>query len=169
MKHWIQYFRGTNQRGSTAVEMGLTMLPFLLSMYGVMEFGWYFLHSHTLTAATRDGIRIGATGQTTPDGNGDMQDRETSVKQAIIQRASDVMEIDASEIFIFPLEDDFSNPNNTNGNPNAGAAGAFMRVRVQYTHEFFTDLIGGIFGNGGHIQMVTEGTYRNESFIAAGS
>ncbi len=173
MKNWHNYFRKTrtlcfNTKGATAIEVGLTILPFLLAMFAVAEFGWYYLHMHTLTAATRDGIRIGALGSSTADPNNPKKNlsREESVKHAIRARALTVMDIDPSQIYIFPLNDDFSNPKDVPGsNPDAGAAGAFMRVRVQYEHEFFTKLIGGFFSDSGSIQMITEGTYRNEEFI----
>ena len=48
-----------NQRGNIIVEMSLLLLPFILIIMGVMEFGWYFLHQHTLQYATREGIRAG--------------------------------------------------------------------------------------------------------------
>jgi len=46
----------------TVVEVGITMPPFILAIFAVTDFGYYYLHWHTLTAATRDGIRIGALG-----------------------------------------------------------------------------------------------------------
>jgi hypothetical protein len=63
MKNWIQYFRGITTpcpppREVTVVEVGITMPPFILAIFAVTEFGYYYLHLHTLTAATRDGIRI---------------------------------------------------------------------------------------------------------------
>jgi len=50
---------------------------------------------------------------------------------------------------------------------SAGAAGAFMRVRVLYDHEFFTNLVGGFFGSGTK-QIASAGTYMNENFILGG-
>jgi Flp pilus assembly protein TadG len=67
MKNWIQYFRGittpgTNPRGATAIEVKITVPPFIIAIFAVTEFDYYYLHLHFLTAATRDGIRIGALG-----------------------------------------------------------------------------------------------------------
>ena len=51
-----------NNSGIAAVEVGITLLPFLLVVFGTAEFGWYFLHTHTMNSAVSEGIRIGATG-----------------------------------------------------------------------------------------------------------
>jgi hypothetical protein len=152
-----------NEAGISAVETGITMALFVLALFSVIEFGWYFVHQTTLTAAVRDGIRIGAIGASSNDEQGNGMSREDSIKQAIKERASPVMDIDPARIFIFPVETDWSDPDDPGVN-NAGGAGVFMRVRVQYDHQFFTSLIGGFFG-GQTIQMESQGTYRNENFI----
>jgi hypothetical protein len=141
----------------------MTMLLFLIALFSVIEFGWFFLHQNTLTAAVRDGIRLGAIGSTLNDGQGGQLSREASIKKAIKNRADGVMDIDPSNILIFPVKADFTDPDDPAVN-NAGGAGAFMRVRVQYDHAFFTSLIGGFFGNG-TIPLSSEGTFRNENFI----
>ena len=152
-----------NEAGISAVETGMTMLLFLIALFSVIEFGWFFLHQNTLTAAVRDGIRLGAIGSTLSDGQGGQLSREASIKKAIKKRADGVMDIDPSNILIFPVKADFTDPDDPAVN-NAGGAGAFMRVRVQYDHAFFTTLIGGFFGSG-TIPLSSEGTFRNENFI----
>lgn len=152
-----------NEAGISAVETGMTMLLFLIALFSVIEFGWFFLHQNTLTAAVRDGIRLGSIGSSLDDGQGNQMSREASIKQAIKNRAGGVMDIDPSQIQIFPVKADFTDADDPAVN-NAGGAGAFMRVRVLYDHQFFTQLIGGFFGNG-TIQLSSEGTFRNENFI----
>jgi Flp pilus assembly protein TadG len=152
-----------NEGGISAVETGMTMLLFLIALFSVIEFGWFFLHQNTLTAAVRDGIRLGSIGSSLDDGQGNQMSREASIKQAIKNRAGGVMDIDPSQIQIFPVKADFTDADDPAVN-NAGGAGAFMRVRVLYDHQFFTQLIGGFFGNG-TIQLSSEGTFRNENFI----
>ena len=158
------------ESGISAVEIGATMLVFLTALFAVAEFGWFFVHQNTLTSATREGIRIGTVGATLMDGNGNSLSREDSIKQAIQDKASLVMNIDPSQIYIFPVDADFTDPDDPAvvGTASAGGAGAFMRVRVQYTHQFFTQLIGGFFGTGNSILMSSEGTYRNENFSLGG-
>ena len=152
-----------NEAGISAVETGVTMLLFLIALFSVIEFGWFFLHQNTLTAAVRDGIRIGAIGSSMGDGQGGQMSRENSIKQAIKDRADAVMDLDPSNIQIFPVKADFTDADDPAVN-NAGGAGAFMRVRVLYDHQFFTSLIGGFFGSG-TIPITSEGTFRNENFI----
>ena len=152
-----------NEGGISAVETGATMLLFLIALFSVIEFGWFFLHQNTLTAAVRDGIRLGAIGSTVGDGQGGQMSREASIKEAIKNRAEGVMDIDTAKILVFPVKADFTDDDDP-AVANAGGAGAFMRVRVNYDHEFFTTLIGGFFG-GGTIQLSSEGTFRNENFI----
>ncbi len=152
---------GRNDSGVAAVEVAITMLPFLLVLFGTAEFGWFFIRTHTMNAAVSEGVRMGSTGQVT----GTMT-REDSIKQAIVDAASEVMVLDPASILIFPVDADWTDPDDPAvvGTANAGGEGAFMRVRVTYNHEFFTDLIGGFFG-GTSTQMVTVSTYRNENFI----
>ncbi len=152
-----------NEAGISAVETGMTMLLFVIALFSVIEFGWFFLHQNTLTAAVRDGIRLGAIGSSLGDGQGGQMSREASIKQAIKNRADGVMDIDPSNIQIFPVKADFTDADDPAVN-NAGGAGAFMRVRVLYDHQFFTELIGGFFGSG-TIRITSEGTFRNENFI----
>ncbi len=163
-----------NNSGSTAVEVGITMLPFLLVVFAVAEFGWFFLHTHTMNSAVSQGIRVGTTGAVLDDGSGTNTnlDRQESIKQAIVDQAATVMVIDRTDIKIFPVNADWTDPNDAavNADNAGGAAGAFMRVRVLYDHQFFTHLVGGFFGGGtGAVQMTSEGTYRNENFILGGS
>ncbi len=158
------------ETGVAAVEVGATMLVFLTALLSVAEFGWFFVHQNTLTSATREGIRIGTVGATLTDADGNSMSREDSIKQAIKDSAASVMNIDTSKIYIFPVDADFTDPDDPAvvNSASAGGAGAFMRVRVQYDHQFFTQLIGGFFGSGSSILMSSEGTYRNENFILGG-
>ena len=155
-----------NDSGVAAVEMAATMLVFLTAMFSIIEFGWFFLNQNTLTAAVRDGIRIGALGTTLSDSQGNGLSRENSIKQAIQERGSSVMTINPADILIFPVKADFTDADDPAVN-NAGGAGAFMRVRVNHRHQWlFPLLTKTVFGED-TIQISSEGTYRNEEFISS--
>ena len=154
--------------GVSAVEVGITLLPFLLMVFGVAEFGYYFLHQHTMNAAVSEGVRIGSTGAVLTDG-GTTLTRQESIKKAILDKANGIIVINPTDIKIFPIDDvtwaDPTAPGVVDADNNGGDEGAFMRVRVLYTHHFFTDLVGGFFSSGGTVVMTSQATYRNENFI----
>ena len=154
-----------NSRGNTTMETALLLLPFILMLVAVIEFGWYFLHEHTLQFATREGMRLALVGGVLDDGEGGSLSREDSIVQTIQETASSVMTIDTGKIKIFELEDTYESPDDweTAAN-NVGSGADYMRVVVSYDHEFFTPLIGEYFSEDNSIQMRAQGTYRNESF-----
>jgi hypothetical protein len=47
-----------SQRGSVAVEFALVLIPLLLMVGGIVEFGRALWHANVLTKATRDGARV---------------------------------------------------------------------------------------------------------------
>ena len=151
--------RCRNARGSTAVEIGITLLPFLLSFFGVIELGVYYFHQHTVQSATHEGIRIGLLGATLDDDDGNELSREDSIIKEITDRAGAFLTIVPADIQINPVDAMPGAP------ANAGTAGELMRVQVNYTHEFFSSLIGGFFGANNTILIQAVGTYRNEDFI----
>ncbi len=153
------------ERGSTLIESAALMLPFLLLFLGIVEFGWYFLHQHTLQFATREGMRLALVGGIIDDGHGNTLSREDSIKQTIEDQAQWAMNIDQNKIWIFQVGDNYSDPNNWEATAaNAGNPADYMRVRVQYVHKFFTPLVGGFFSPDQKMTMEAEGTYRNELF-----
>ncbi len=153
-----------NQAGAAAVEMAATMLVFFTAVFSVIEFGWFYVHQNTLTAAVRDGIRIGALGSTLTDDQGNAMSRENSIRKAIQDRAEPVMAIDPASILIFPVKTNFTDADDPAVN-NAGGAGAFMRVRVQYQHQWLSPLLANMIFGRASTPIQSEGTYRNENFI----
>ena len=164
------FHRCNNSKGMTSLEVAMTMIPFLMATTGIAEFGWYYLQQHTLQSATREGIRIGLLGASLQDGDGNTLSREDSIVKAIQDKAGAVMHIDSSDVSIYPVSGDFSDPDDVDTlPPDAGGAGSFMRVKVSHDHHFFSPLIGGFFSDTQQIQFQAVGTYRNEDFILGGS
>ncbi len=152
-----------NTRGTAAVEVGLTILPFMLAFFGVIEMGMYYFHQHTIQFAAHEGMRVGLLGATLEDSGGTQLTRADSITKAIVDNSNYFITIDPSDIDINPV-------GALAGVPiNAGTAGQLMKVQVNYTHEFITPLIGGFFGAANNFVLHAEGTYRNEAFLGGGS
>ena len=159
--HW----KIKDTRGSTTMETAFLLLPFIVLLMAVIEFGWYFLHEHTLQFATREGMRLALVGGVLDDGQGDPLSREDSIIQTIKNNASWVMVIPENNIKIFQVGDNYSNPDGwESAAPNAGNPADYMRVVASYDHEFLTPLIGEYFTDDNTIKMQAQGTYRNELF-----
>jgi Flp pilus assembly protein TadG len=52
------FFQRRNQRGVAIVEMAITLLPFLIFLFAVVEGGWFFYVQVTLNNAAREGAKI---------------------------------------------------------------------------------------------------------------
>lgn len=152
-----------NQRGNTTTEMAMMLLPFVILILGVMEFGWYFLHQHTLQYATREGMRLALVGEVLNDENGDPLTREVSISQ-VIHEKGELGLMDINDINFLHEADD----NNWELAPNAGNPAEYMRLKVQYQHQFLTPLIGQFFPDSESILLKAEATYRNEDFTVGG-
>jgi len=163
-KHW-PFLRWGNSRGTTTLEMGLLIAPFMLLMVGLFEFGSYFLQEHTLQYATREGMRFALVGGVLQDAQGNPLSREDSIIKTIRDTASTVMDIQPANIHIFQVGDNYSNPVGYETAPNnVGNPADYMRVVVTYDHQFFTPLIGDFFSTDGTVTLQAQGTYRNELF-----
>jgi Flp pilus assembly protein TadG len=49
--------RTSSERGATAVEFALVMLPLLYLVLGIVQYGWYFYAMQAGTSATSDTVR----------------------------------------------------------------------------------------------------------------
>jgi Flp pilus assembly protein TadG len=122
-----------NYRGASAVEFALVILIFSIFVFGIIDFGWYFFCQHSIELATREGSRVGVV-------RGD----DDSIKQEIRDRASIAVDLNDSNISFY-----------TDSATNA------TTVTTQYTHHFFSPLIGAFF-SGGSTVIEAEATYRIE-------
>lgn len=49
--------RDRSDRGASAVEFALVLLPLLYLVFGIMQYGWYFYSMQTGTSAVGDAVR----------------------------------------------------------------------------------------------------------------
>jgi len=155
-----------NQHGHTVVEMSLLLLPFFLLVLGVMEFGWYFFHQHTLQYATREGMRLALVGETLVDENGDPLSRANSIIETIRDKAKVAMNPNHVQIWIFKVGSNYESPMDWEDlAPNAGNPADYMRIKTRYEHKFLVPLIGNFFPQTDGMTLDAEATYRNELFF----
>jgi TadE-like protein len=160
-----QQLNARSHRGQTTIEMALLLLPILLLVLAVMEFGWFFLHQHTLQYATREGMRLALVGEQLQDQQGKSLTREDSIIQTIKDHASGVMNADHIQVWVFQVTSSYQDPNGWETQAAvAGEPGQYMRVKVRHEHRFVTELIAGFFPDKSSFPMWAEGTYRNELF-----
>ncbi|GJL49705.1 MAG: hypothetical protein NPIRA01_09320 [Nitrospirales bacterium] len=154
-----------NPRGNTMIEIGLLLLPFLLLLSSVFEFGWYYFHEHTLQHATSEGMRIALVGGVTNDEQGNAMSREDTIIKTIQENASWAMTINPGDIAIFKVGNNYENPEGwETAAPNAGNPADYMRVVVNYDHTFLTPFVGHLFSEDGSAKMRAQATYRNELY-----
>ena len=154
---------GRKDKGNTAVELALTLPIFIILVIGIIEFGWYFFVQHTLQYATREGMRLALVGRTLTVGGATLS-REASIIKTIQDNVSIAVKPSLVSISIYPVTSTYTDPTGWQNQQDAGDPGEYMRVRSQYTHHFFTPLIGNFFGSSKSIVIQAEGTYRNELF-----
>jgi Flp pilus assembly protein TadG len=152
-----------DSKGTTMVEFALVLPICLLLLFAVIEFGYYFFVQHTLQYATREGTRLALVGATLNDPGGNAMTRQASVIQTIRDNASVAVNPDALQISIFPVGPGYTDPANWQTMTDPGLGGQYMRVRVQYTFNFFTPLIGQFFSSGASV-ITAQALYRNEAF-----
>ncbi|GJL55733.1 MAG: hypothetical protein NPIRA02_28650 [Nitrospirales bacterium] len=154
-----------NARGNTMTEVGLLLLPFLLLLSSVFEFGWYYFHEHTLQHATREGMRLALVGGILHDEDGNPLSREEAIIATIQKNASWAMTIKEEDIAIFKVGNNYQNPEGwETAAPNAGNPADYMRVVVDYEHTFLTPFVGKFFSDEGSAPMRAQATYRNELY-----
>lgn len=154
-----------NIQGHTTLEMALLMLPFITLLFAVMEFGWYFLHQHTLQFATREGMRLAQVGVILENEQGVSLTREESIIETIKEKAGWVMDPNEVQVWIFKVGSNYESPMNWEDlAPNAGNPADFMRVKTRYDYHFVFPVIGSLLSDEGGVSLWAEATYRNELF-----
>jgi TadE-like protein len=152
-----------NSRGVTIIEFAV-VLPLLFALVlSIVDFGMYFFIQHTIQFATREGVRFALVGRTLNDSNGNPLSREASIIQTIDQYAAIAVRPQELQISIFPVKDDFTDPDDWKDTQDAGQSGSYMRVKTRYDYTFVTPLIRALVPDG-KLAIRAQATYRNELF-----
>lgn len=87
-----------NEKGASAVEFALILIPLIILIFAIFEFGILFNNYIALTHAAREGARLAAVGED-----------ELVIKEKIIDRAPSV-EIEDEDINIEGMEGEIGDP-----------------------------------------------------------
>jgi len=153
----------TKIKGVITLEFALVFPMFLVLIFGVMDFGRLFFAYHTLQYATREGARLAMVGYRLQDEGGNELTRLESIIKIIKENASLAVDPDGLSISIFPVDEDYGDPEGWEGITDPGRPGDIMRIRVRYTYQFITPLIANFFTDG-KVIIQAETTYKNEPF-----
>lgn len=81
-----------NDKGQSLVEFALVLLPLMLIIMGIMEFGWLFNGKITLTSSAREGARVAI-----------VSNDDDLAKDAVIRHVSgSAVTVDVNDIVITP-------------------------------------------------------------------
>lgn len=86
------------EKGASAVEFALILMPLIVLIFAIFEFGIIFNNWIALTHAAREGVRLAA-----------VDEDEVFIKQEIVNRAPSV-KIDPDDIVIDPVHGEIGSP-----------------------------------------------------------
>ena len=86
------------EKGASAVEFAFILMPFMVLIFAIFQFGIIFNNWIALNYAAREGVRLAA-----------VYEDEAFIKGEIIKRAPSV-KIDSDKIFIYNLEGEIGTP-----------------------------------------------------------
>lgn len=162
---------GRDSRGATAVEFGLVALPFVATLFALIETGLLIFAGQVLETATGDAARLIRTGQT-------QQANQTKAefREIVCDRAGGLFDCDSLQIEVQTFstfdEVEFSEPTAGGGGLredlpySPGGAGEIVIVRAYYQWPVFVRLLGHDLtntSNGKHLLVATT-AFRNEPF-----
>jgi len=135
---WRSRRRGC-RRGAAAVEMAIVLLPFLLFIFGIFEFGRFVMIRNLVENATRDGCRLAAVNT---DVNENSQNARTAdIEQRVLDKLAG-QSLSNLEIWVYPT--------NSEGRKLLGdwtTANYQQGIAVQVTGKYKPVLTGWIFSS----------------------
>lgn len=180
--------RASYDSGATAVEFAMIAPVLLLTLMGIIEFGFMWTADIVLKDATQDAARTGRTGFVSENST-----QDATVRAIVRSRASVIM--DADKISIKSLSysgfdtlrkpepfvdangndvrDDGENFTDVNGNgvwdedqglSGYGGTSEVVLYTVSYPWSFFTPLIGDVVGTNGVVTLTATAVVQNEPY-----
>ena len=155
--------KSRGDQGVAIAEFALILPMMLILIFTIVDFGLFFFIQHTVQFATREGVRVALVGRILTDGDGDPMTREESILQTIRDKVQVAVDPAQVAISIFPVNDDYSDPEDWEDMQNAGSPGSYMRVRTRYSYKFVTPILSALVPDG-RLLIRAQATYRNEFF-----
>lgn len=157
-------------RGAVAVEFALMAIPFFSLLFAMLETTMVFFATVSLETGAAEAARMVRTGQAQFGGMG-QGDMRNIVCGKMFMACDDRLQIDVRRFDNF-TDVDFSDPLTADGDLRTdltfdpGGAGDIVLVRVFYTWDVMTPLIGEAMSNmnGGARLIVASAAFRNEPF-----
>lgn len=85
--------RHGNERGAVAVEFALVLVPLLLLVFGIIDFGRVYNEQITLTSLARQGARIASLSPASPDPT-------SAIQQQLISSAPSWLDLTPAQISV---------------------------------------------------------------------
>lgn len=144
----MRRLRSTPPRpGTVMVETAVIMIPFMLFVFGLIEWGWFMMQQHLTINAAREGARM-AVVNNNPD-PGSNAKTEDDIKAWINSKLADAVQGVTIEIYACDVN---GNRVNVSSDPqfdpnvehykNAGY-GEYLAVEINATHEPMLPLVLG--------------------------
>lgn len=146
---WLR--RHQREGGASAVEFALILIPFVLLVFGSIEFGLVFAEKTMLGNAVREGARHAMF---YPEDTADIEDRTTNAISGFSQIENEGQW--AFNVTCYADDDDELgeeiNCDDSAGDPNAAADGDYVVVRATIAHPYLTPA-PGMIGLGTEIDL----------------
>ncbi len=160
-----------DRSGTTAVEFGLVALPFIASLFAILETALVMFADQTLETATNDAARLIRTGQAQQQGFSATKFRDEICSTGYSLFDCGSLKVDVKRYPTFGSVD-LSSPLDGNGNIDMnldykpGNGGDIVVVRAFYEWPVFVRLLGHDLTNmsGGKRLLVATTAFRNDPF-----
>jgi Flp pilus assembly protein TadG len=171
---WTRLFRARrfvrHQKGATAVEFGLVVLPFFALLFMIIETAIVFFAGQTLETAVADSARLILTGQAQT-----AKFDATAFKNAVCGKIYGLFDCDGKMYVDVKTYNSFSSISDTvqfdaSGNPQTGYSpgnpGDIVVVRLIYQWPIIVPMVQGWLANsGGNTRLlVATAAFRNEPY-----